>query len=72
MALYLGPMVYVRAALNTDLMSLRCDIVELPRNYQNLPKSIAFQKDSELISLFNYYIKKFKEEGQVLKKTISE
>ena len=62
---HFGPSVVVRALLNTDLQSVKCDIVELSEDYQNLHKSIAFQKDSEFIPLFNFYIKQFSEEGQV-------
>ena len=45
--------------MNTDLLAHRCDVIELPKIYQKLPKGMGFQKDSELVPLFNYYIKKF-------------
>ena len=64
--LYYGPSEIVRALLNTEMQEYRCDVAELPHVYQQLPKGMAFQPDSELIDLFNYYIKKFAEEGQVL------
>ena len=55
----------VRALGNTDLQRYMCDIAELPLVYQKLNKGIAFQKDSEFTRLFNHYIFKFLQEGQV-------
>ena len=63
--LHYGPSEIVKSVLNKEMEAERCQVVELQKVYQKLPKAMAFQKDSELVGLFNFYIKKFAEEGQV-------
>ena len=51
--------------LDSELLSHKCDIQELEHAYESLSKGIAFQKDSELKPLFDYFFSKFKQTGQV-------
>ena len=51
--------------LGTKLKGHQCDIVQLPGVYQRLSKGFAFQKNSELKPLFDYYLRKMMVSGQV-------
>ena len=53
------------AVLDSKLKAEKCDIQELDHVYGSLSKGIAFQKNSELKPMFDYYINKFKQTGQV-------
>ena len=49
----------------------KCQILALPEKYQFQPFGFAFQKDSPYLELFDYYLKKMKQDG-VLDKLIIE
>ena len=52
-------------------MYLNCEIITIPAKYDQKQVAFAFQKDSEYLSLFNYYLKIMEEKGiskQILEK----
>ena len=63
--LYFGPATEVNALLNTEMREKRCEVKQLPGVYLRLPQGIAFTYESELIPIFNFYLKQFMEDGQV-------
>ena len=63
--LHYGASLGIRGLLTGPLKHISCNIIELPMQFQKLNSAMGFQKNSELVPLFNYHIGKLTEQGQV-------
>ena len=54
---------------------VKCEIIRIPAKYDPQRFAYGFQKDSPFLDLFNFYLKKLREQGsysQILKKYQSQ